>query len=147
MTLILQSKTFDPGKALNKFQSEVKNCGAIISFTGVVRNNKQSDLKKLHIEHYHGMTEVAINELIAKAMQRWKLSKSLVIHRYGDLYVNEIIMMVITASNHRIEAFQAAEFLMDYLKSRAPFWKKEYTESGGNWVDSKEVDELALKRW
>ena len=93
------------------------------------------------------MTEVAINELIAKAMQRWELSKSLVIHRYGDLYVNEIIMMVITASNHRIEAFQAAEFLMDYLKSRAPFWKKEYTESGGNWVDSKEVDELALKRW
>ena len=67
--------------------------------------------------------------------------------QFEGVYVNEIIMMVITASNHRIEAFQAAEFLMDYLKSRAPFWKKEYTESGGNWVDSKEVDELALKRW
>ena len=93
------------------------------------------------------MTKIAIEEMIHIANKRWKLSNCLVIHRYGDLKVNEIIMMVITASGHRVDAFQAAEYLMDSLKSRAPFWKKEFTDRGSNWVLSKEPDEAALTRW
>ena len=93
------------------------------------------------------MTKIAIEEMINVANKRWKLSNCLVIHRYGNLKVNEIIMMVVTASSHRVDAFQAAEYLMDYLKSRAPFWKKEFTDKGSNWVLSKETDEAALTRW
>ncbi|MDE2692651.1 MAG: molybdenum cofactor biosynthesis protein MoaE [Paracoccaceae bacterium] len=147
MTVILQSSVFDPGATINEFQKQSINCGAIVSFTGVVRNNEESNLKKLHIEHYPSMTKIAIEEMINVANKRWKLSNCLVIHRYGNLKVNEIIMMVVTASSHRVDAFQAAEYLMDYLKSRAPFWKKEFTDKGSNWVLSKETDEAALTRW
>jgi molybdopterin synthase catalytic subunit len=147
MTVILQSGIFDPGKKINEFQKQSINSGAIVSFSGIVKNNEVKSLKKLHIEHYPSMTKIAIEDMINIATKRWKLSNCLVIHRYGDIKVDEIIMMIITASSHRIDAFQAAEYLMDYLKSRAPFWKKEFTNTGNHWVLNKATDEAALTRW
>ncbi len=101
----------------------------------------------MEIEHYPGMTEKAIAAIEAEAVRRWDLRASLVIHRYGRLEPGDRIMMVATAAGHRGEAFAAAEFLMDYLKSRAPFWKREVTEDGAAWVAAKDEDEDALSRW
>jgi molybdopterin synthase catalytic subunit len=101
----------------------------------------------MEIEHYPGMTEKAIKGIVEEAVSRWKLADALVIHRYGPLKPGEAIMMVATAAPHRGDAFAAAEFLMDYLKSRAPFWKKESRDRGETWVAAKDADEDALKRW
>lgn len=119
--------------------------GAEVSFTGIVRDD--GGLQYMEIEHYPAMTEAAIAEIVAEAERRWSLKASLVIHRYGQLKPSEKIMMVATAAGHRAEAFAAAEFLMDYLKSRAPFWKKEVTTEGAQWVAAKDEDEVALTRW
>jgi molybdopterin synthase catalytic subunit len=104
-------------------------------------------LAKIKIEHYPGMTEKAINKICSEACLRWKLEDIMVIHRFGNLKKGELIMMIATAADHRTNAFEAAEFLMDYLKSRAPFWKKEIGFEQANWVNSKDVDEKALNRW
>jgi molybdopterin synthase catalytic subunit len=101
----------------------------------------------MEIEHYPGMTEAALAEIAQTAMDRWSLGDALVIHRHGRLVPGEMIMMVATASKHRKDAFEAAEYLMDYLKSRAPFWKREITMQGAAWVASKSEDEDALTRW
>ena len=147
MKVILQKKAFDPGQIINEFQRQLNNVGAVVNFTGIVRNNKESNLKKLHIEHYPEMTRHSLEEVQLSSKKRWDLQDSLIIHRYGDLEINEPIMMVMTAAKHRHEAFNAAEFLMDYLKSRAPFWKKEITNDGSEWVLSTEDDENSLNRW
>lgn len=119
----------------------------MVTFTGLVRDEGGS-LTGMEIEHYPGMTESALAEIEAEAMRRWHLTGSLIIHRYGTLGPGEAIMMVATAALHRAEAFAAAEFLMDYLKSRVPFWKKEITTRGDTQcVDAKESDEAALTRW
>jgi molybdopterin synthase catalytic subunit len=147
MKVILQREVFDPGQIINKFQCGLKNVGAVVNFTGIVRNNKELNLKKLHIEHYPEMTRHSLAEVQLSSKKRWNLQDSLIIHRFGDLEINEPIMMVMTAAKHRHEAFNAAEFLMDYLKSRAPFWKKEFTDDGSEWVLSTEDDENSLSRW
>ena len=147
MKVILQAEAFDPGQIINEFQCQLNNVGAVVNFTGIVRNNKESNLKKLHIEHYPEMTRHSLEEVQLSSKKRWDLQDSLIIHRYGDLEINEPIMMVMTAAKHRHEAFNAAEFLMDYLKSRAPFWKKEITNDGSEWVLSTEDDENSLNRW
>ena len=147
MKVILQKEAFDPGQIINEFQRQLNNVGAVVNFTGIVRNNKESNLKKLHIEHYPEMTRHSLEEVQLSSKKRWDLQDSLIIHRYGDLKINEPIMMVMTAAKHRHEAFNAAEFLMDYLKSRAPFWKKEITNDGSEWVLSTEDDENSLNRW
>ena len=147
MKVILQKEVFDPGQIINEFQRQLNNVGAVVNFTGIVRNNKESNLKKLHIEHYPEMTRHSLEEVQLSSKNRWDLQDSLIIHRYGDLEINEPIMMVMTAAKHRHEAFNAAEFLMDYLKSRAPFWKKEITNDGSEWVLSTEDDENSLNRW
>ena len=147
MKVILQAEAFDPGQIINEFQCQLNNVGAVVNFTGIVRNNKESNLKKLHIEHYPEMTRHSLEEVQLSSKERWDLQDSLIIHRYGDLEINEPIMMVMTAAKHRHEAFNAAEFLMDYLKSRAPFWKKEITNDGSEWVLSTEDDENSLNRW
>jgi molybdopterin synthase catalytic subunit len=118
----------------------------VVSFTGLVRDSDGS-LQAMEIEHYPGMTEAAIVDIAAQAQSRWSLTDVLVIHRYGKLEPGAQIMMVATASRHRIAAFEAAEFLMDYLKSRAPFWKKEIGRDGATWVAAKDEDEAALGRW
>ncbi|AGI65924.1 molybdopterin-converting factor subunit MoaE [Octadecabacter antarcticus 307] len=142
----VQAMPFDPGGELNVFSASVAGAGAIVSFTGVVRD-VAGGLSGMEIEHYPGMTEKALSAIRGEAMQRWDLADALVIHRIGQLEAHESIMMVATASQHRKSAFEAAEFLMDYLKSRAPFWKKEITLDGSDWVDSKAEDEDALSRW
>jgi molybdopterin synthase catalytic subunit len=146
MTVRVQSEPFDTGAELNTFASGRVDVGAVVSFTGVVRDT-QGNLQEMLIEHYPGMTEAAIAKIADEAKQRWALADVLVIHRYGPLAVGAPIMMVATASAHRAAAFEAADFLMDYLKSRAPFWKKEVTTDGASWVAAKDDDEDALKRW
>ena len=122
--------------------------GAMVTFTGYVRDQADGTAtESLFLEHYPGMTERAISAIMDQACARWSLADVLVIHRYGRLLADEPIMMVATAAPHRADAFSAAEFLMDYLKSRAPFWKKEITASGADWVAAKDDDEAALQRW
>jgi molybdopterin synthase catalytic subunit len=146
MTVRVDPARFDPGAELNAFSGGVGNAGAVVSFTGVVRDVEGS-LSAMEIEHYPGMTEKAIATIVDEARSRWSLADVLVIHRYGRLEAGEMIMMVATASRHRVDAFQAAEFLMDYLKSRAPFWKKELKRTGAEWVEARDEDEKALDRW
>lgn len=124
--------------------------GAVVSFVGTVRDRnagRVGEVQGLELEHYPGMTEKAISAMVEEAARRWALVDALVIHRHGRLGPGEAIMMVATAALHRGEAFAAAEFLMDYLKSRAPFWKKEIGVDGAEWVAARDADEDALKRW
>lgn len=146
MPLRVQSEAFDLGAESNAFAASVPGAGAVVTFTGLVRDNGGA-LKAMEIEHYPGMTEKAISAIMDQARARWSLTDALVIHRYGRLGAGEAIMMVATASPHRADAFAAAEFLMDYLKSRAPFWKKEIGTDGAEWVAATVEDETALKRW
>ena len=146
MRIAVQSEAFDAGEELNRFTTASAGAGAIVSFTGIVRDT-EGRLAAMEIEHYPGMTERALETILAQAMNRWSLADALVIHRFGRLNVGAPIMMVATAARHRADAFAAAEFLMDYLKSRAPFWKKEITATGTQWVASRDEDEAALTRW
>ncbi|MFM2350918.1 MAG: hypothetical protein RIR04_1884 [Pseudomonadota bacterium] len=146
MRLSVQEVAFDAGAELNAFSAGVSGAGAVVSFTGIVRDS-DGTLSAMEIEHYPGMTEAAIGAIIDQAKTRWELADVLVIHRYGKLEPGAQIMMVATASRHRVAAFEAAEFLMDYLKSRAPFWKKEFGHDGATWVAAKDEDESALTRW
>jgi len=142
----VQQDPFDPGAELNAFSAAVAGAGAVVSFSGLVRD-VAGGLRAMEIEHYPGMTEKALAEIRDQAVARWALAEALVIHRHGRLEPGEVIMMVATAARHRADAFAAAEFLMDYLKSRAPFWKKEETDDASDWVAARDADEDALKRW
>jgi len=144
MTVRVQSEPFDLGVELASFG---RGAGAIVTFTGLVRDLPDGGLVHMEIEHYPAMTAQALEAIEVDARARWPLTDCLIIHRFGVLPPGAQIMMVATASPHRQAAFQAAEFLMDYLKSRAPFWKKETTRSGQSWVESHSEDEAALKRW
>lgn len=147
MDVRVQEDPFDLGAEVERFSQTAENAGAVVTFTGIVRDLADSDLDVMEIEHYPGMTERAISKITQEAIERWSLGNALVIHRFGRMKPGDRIMMVATASRHRVDAFQAAEFLMDYLKSRAPFWKKEFSSKGAEWVESKDEDEDALTRW
>jgi molybdopterin synthase catalytic subunit len=147
MRIVVQSDPFDLGAEASRFAAGRTDMGAIVTFTGVVRDVASGDLSVMEIEHYPGMTQAALTQIATEAQARWSLGDVLVIHRFGRLHAGEMIMMVATASPHRKDAFEAAEFLMDYLKSRAPFWKKEVTADGSDWVAAKDEDEAALTRW
>lgn len=142
----VQEAPFDMGTELAAFADTVAGSGAVVTFSGLVRD-EGGRLCALEIEHYPGMTERAIRTHAEGAMARFGLADCLVIHRHGRLAPGEAIMMVATAAAHRADAFAAAEFLMDYLKSRAPFWKKEVGADGTSWVAAKDTDEAALRRW
>jgi len=146
MRILVQEAAFDAGAEANAFTAGLTGAGAVVTFTGIVRDNGGT-LAAMEIEHYPGMTERAIAAMVEEASRRWALADALVIHRHGRLEANASIMMVATASAHRADAFAAAEFLMDYLKSRAPFWKKEIGADGAEWVAAKDEDETALGRW
>ena len=146
-TIRVQPDPFDLGAETAAFATTAAGAGAVVTFTGLVRDLPGTPLSAMEIEHYPGMTERAITAIAAEATARWSLTAALVIHRHGQLRPGEAIMMVATAALHRAEAFAAAEFLMDYLKSRAPFWKKEITAQGAGWVAAKDSDETALTRW
>jgi molybdopterin synthase catalytic subunit len=146
MAVRLQPAPFDYGAECAAFARAAAGAGAVVTFLGVVRDDG-GRLARMEIEHYPGMTEKALAAIGAEAAGRWPLTHWLILHRHGALQPGEPIMMVATASRHRAAAFGAAEFLMDYLKSRAPFWKKEFGAEGAEWVAARDEDERALKRW
>lgn len=147
MRLSVQSDRFDLGVVARDFAAAQTTAGAVVTFTGIVRDNGGT-LAAMEIEHYPQMSERAIAAMMDQAKARFSLSDALVIHRFGRLLAGELIMMVATAAPHRADAFAGAEFLMDYLKSRAPFWKKEIPVQGAaNWVAAKDADEASLQRW
>jgi molybdopterin synthase catalytic subunit len=147
MDIRVQEAAFDLGTEANAFVARQSRMGAVVTFTGIVRDLDGTSLNAMEIEHYPGMTQKALEKIAQEARDRWSLGDVLIFHRYGTLHPDEVIMMVATAARHRADAFHAAEFLMDFLKSRAPFWKKEVTEAGADWVAAKDADEDALTRW
>ena len=147
MRIVVQSAPFDLGAESAGFAAGRQDMGAIVTFTGVVRDDPEKPLHAMEIEHYPGMTEAALEDIAEQAKSRFNLGDVLVIHRHGALKPGELIMMVATAAPHRKDAFDGASFLMDYLKSRAPFWKREITSEGAAWVAAKDSDEEALTRW
>ena len=147
MDIRVQEAPFDLGAEANAFAAKQSGMGALVTFTGIVRDLNDGGLDAMEIEHYPGMTEKAIEKIATEALSRWNLGDILVIHRYGRLQPDEVIMMVATSAPHRADAFQGAEFLMDFLKSRAPFWKKEVGGDSVDWVAARDEDEDALSRW
>jgi len=142
MSVLVQEADFDVGAEMATISAGRADIGALVSFTGLVREMPNGS--EMVLEHYPGMTEKALQKIEAEARARWSLQDCRIIHRYGPLEAGAQIVLVLTASPHRKAAFEAAEFIMDFLKSRAPFWKKE---AGQGWVDAREADETALKRW
>ena len=147
MHISVQNEFFDFSKEIKNFTAKLDNTGALVTFTGIVRGQKSKTLDYMLIEHYPGMTETQIKLIVEKTFKLWKICDALVIHRYGKLEPGEPIMMVAIAAQHRKEAFEAAEYLMDFLKSRAPFWKKEVLNGEEHWVEAASGDESALSRW
>lgn len=145
MRIRVQAEPFDFGAECGAFAAGRTDAGAVVTFAGLVRDD--GGLERLELEHYPGMTERALEAIATEATSRWALKDCLVIHRVGPMRPGEAIMMVATAAPHRADAFAAAEFLMDFLKSRAPFWKKAFGAGGAEWVAAKETDEAALDRW
>jgi len=144
----IQEADFDVGAELAALQGGRTDVGAVASFVGCVRGHAPGeDVSALALEHYPGMTERAIEAMIAEAVPRFGLQAARVVHRVGVLRPGERIVLVAVAASHRREAFQGCEFLMDYLKTHAPFWKKETTPQGARWVDARVADDAALQRW
>lgn len=148
MTVRIQSEDFDVGAEMAALRKGNAAIGAIASFVGVVRDVNEGDaVSEMTLEHYPGMTEKSIEAIIAQARERWQVLDALVVHRIGLLKPTDQIVLVLVASAHRGEAFAACEFIMDYLKTRAPFWKKESTHEGGRWVEARTSDDVAAERW
>jgi molybdopterin synthase catalytic subunit len=148
MSVSVQRKDFDIAAEMALLTDANPEIGAVVSFTGLVRRTTPGGpIAAMELEHYPGMTERALEEIVAEARARWPLQGVRVIHRYGPLAPGARIVLVLTASAHRQAAFEAAEFLMDYLKTRAPFWKKETGADGGRWVDARDSDTSAADRW
>jgi molybdopterin synthase catalytic subunit len=147
-TIRLQKEDFDAATEAAAFTRGRTDVGAVVTFTGICRGDEKGQpIAALTLEHYPGMAEAEIARHVAEAEARWKLAGVTVIHRYGRLVPGDNIVLVATAASHRGEAFAAAEFLMDYLKMRAPFWKREERPDGTQWVDAKVTDDAAALRW
>jgi len=148
MTVRVQREDFDIGREVAHLSAGRPGIGAIASFIGLVRDlNEGSGVAAMTLEHYPGMTEKALEDIVAQARARWELIDVLVIHRVGELKPTDQIVLVVVTSAHRGEAFAACEFVMDYLKTEAPFWKKEATPSGTRWVEARDSDDAARERW
>lgn len=148
MNVRVQEQDFDIRTEIAAMRQGNPKIGAIASFVGVVRDVNEGDsVSTMSLEHYPGMTEKSIAAIIGEASGRWEVLDALVIHRVGTLRPTDQIVLVIVASTHRGDAFAACEFIMDYLKTRAPFWKKEITPQGGRWVDARVTDDQAAQRW
>lgn len=144
----VQSESFDTAAEIEKLRADNPAIGAIVTFLGLTRDiNKGQPVASMTLEHYPGMTEKALQEILNEAETRWELQGIRVVHRIGELRPQEPIVLVAVASVHRGEAFQACEFVIDYLKTRAPFWKKEQTPEGSRWVDARQSDNQAEQRW
>ncbi len=148
MTVRIQTADFDAGAEIAKLRADNPKIGAVASFVGVVRDVNDGDsVTEMTLEHYPGMTERSIDEIIRQARGRWQVMDALVVHRVGTLRPTDQIVLVVVTSGHRGDAFAACEFIMDYLKTRAPFWKKEATAGGQRWVDARVSDDVAAERW
>jgi molybdopterin synthase catalytic subunit len=144
----VQAGDFDAGRELEALTRGRNDVGAVASFVGLVRDvNDGHCIRGMTLEHYPGMTEKALEDICAQANARWDLLDIVVIHRVGSLQPGERIVLVGVASGHRGEAFEACEFIMDYLKTRAPFWKREDTPQGARWVEARSSDDAAAERW
>jgi molybdopterin synthase catalytic subunit len=144
----VQAEDFDTGRELDALTAGRTDVGGLASFVGLVRaTNEGHAVRGMTLEHYPGMTEKALEEICAQAHARWDLIDTLVIHRVGALEPGDRIVLVAVASAHRGQAFEACEFVMDFLKTRAPFWKKEDTPEGGRWVEARASDDVAAGRW
>lgn len=143
----VQTEDFDISTEVKKLTEGRTGIGAVVTFSGLVRNTDDGALASLELEHYPGMTEKELARIEAEANERWPLQASLVIHRVGKLAPGDNIVLVVTVSAHRQAAFEAASFLMDYLKTRAPFWKNEDKGGETNWVDARESDGAAAAKW
>ena len=148
MTVRVQTQDFDAGLELTQLRRARKDVGAVVSFIGQVRDFNDGDtVSQLSLEHYPGMTEKALAAIVAQAQSRWDIFDTLIIHRVGSLQPLDQIVLVAVSGAHRGEAFKACEFIMDALKTEAPFWKKELTASGERWLDAKDSDDVARERW
>ena len=148
MTVRVQTQDFDAGLELAQLRLARKDVGAVVSFIGQVRDFNDGDtVSQLSLEHYPGMTEKALAAIVAQAQSRWDIVDTLIIHRVGTLKPLDQIVLVAVSGAHRGEAFKACEFIMDALKTEAPFWKKEVTASGERWLEAKESDDVARERW
>jgi molybdopterin synthase catalytic subunit len=148
MTVRIQTEDFDAGAEIAGLRAGNPKIGAVASFVGIVRDvNDGESVTGLTLEHYPGMTEKALEAIVAEARSRWDIVDVTVVHRVGELKPTDQIVLVVVAGAHRGEAFAACEFIMDYLKTRAPFWKKEATPQGPRWVEARESDDEAAERW
>ena len=148
MTVRVQSEDFDAGREIAALRQGNPQIGAIASFIGAVRDaNEGERVAQMTLEHYPGMTEKSIAAIIEEAKARWNIFDALVIHRVGTLKPGDQIVLVVVTGAHRGDAFAACEFIMDYLKTRAPFWKKEQTAQGARWVEARTNDDIAAERW
>ena len=144
----VQEADFDPGAEIARLHEGRADIGAVVSFTGFVRGTSHGEkLTSMTLEHFPGMTERELTRIAEEAKTRWPLNAVTIVHRFGELKPGERIVLVATASSHRRAAFEAAEFLMDYLKTHAPFWKREKRASGEYWVEAKDSDDEAAARW
>lgn len=148
MYISVQKEDFDVAKIIDRLRARRKDIGAIVTFSGLVRDlSPDQNLIALELEHYPGMTEKALKSIAHSAMEKWDIIDLLIIHRVGRLRPADNIVIVAVASAHRKQAFEACEYLMDYLKTLAPFWKKEITQQGELWVEAKESDKQAVELW
>lgn len=148
MTVRVQAEDFDAGAEISRMRLARRDIGAVATFIGQVRDiNEGDEVTALTLEHYPGMTEKSLENIIAQAKQRWDIVDALIIHRIGTLQPTDQIVLVVVTSGHRGEAFAACEFMMDYLKTEAPFWKKEKSSQGDRWVEAKSSDDAARDRW
>ena len=145
--VIVQAKDFDLTTEVNLARSKNPQIGAIVSFVGTVRDLQSETLKSLTLEHYPEMTEKSLESIVIKARSRWEIENITIIHRVGKLLISDQIVLVIVTSKHRQEAFDSCNFIMDYLKTDAPFWKKESSDKEEKWVDSSLNDKKQKKRW
>jgi molybdopterin synthase catalytic subunit len=148
MPVRVQTEDFDAGAEIARLRAGDPKVGAVAAFIGVARDvNDGSEVATLSLEHYPGMTEKALEQIVVEAHARWRIIDALVIHRVGSMKPTDQIVLVAVTSEHRGDAFQACEFMMDYLKTRAPFWKKETTPGGARWVEARADDDDAAARW
>ena len=148
MSVTVQKQDFEVGEEIALLHSKNPKVGAIVSFTGLVRDvNEGLEVREMNLEHYPAMTEKSLKLIEEQCKKKWRLLGIRIIHRYGKLKPTDQIVLVIVSSEHRGDAFKACEFLMDYLKTQAPFWKKEITSQGERWVDARSADDDAAKRW
>ncbi|MBV2121192.1 MAG: molybdopterin synthase catalytic subunit MoaE [Candidatus Thiodiazotropha sp. (ex Ctena orbiculata)] len=147
-TIRVDCEPFDPNHEVDLLRGEDPAIGAVVSFIGLMRDlNEGERVDNMFLEHYPGMTENALEQIVKLAFERWQLQGCRVVHRVGELKPTDPIVLVAVASAHRKEAFQACEFIIDYLKTQAPFWKKEATENGERWVDARDSDDEAIRQW